>query len=67
MNDQETSFEVTLVDWEKAVWYPSYWEYCVASWAFRFDDDWDEWIECDLDPYSVEYAWLTMVTNELWS
>lgn len=66
-NGKETSFEVILIDWEKAAWYPSYWEYCAASWAFRFEDDWDEWIEQVLDPCPVEYAWLTMITNELWS
>ena len=40
-----TAFHVTLVDWENAGWYPSYWEYCSASWSFRFDDDWPEYLE----------------------
>lgn len=58
---------VVLVDWEKAGWYPSYWEYCAASWAFRFDDDWPEYLETILDPWPVEYAWLRILRNELWS
>jgi len=58
---------VSLVDWEKAGWYPSYWEYCAASWAFRFDDDWSEYLEKVLDPWPTEYAWLHIIRNELWS
>ena len=58
---------VTLVDWEKAGWYPSYWEYCAASWAFRFDDDWPEYLETVLDLWPTEYTWLRILRNELWS
>jgi hypothetical protein len=32
---EDDDYEVTLVDWEKAGWYPDYWEYCAAAWAFR--------------------------------
>ena len=49
------AFHVTLVDWENAGWYPSYWEYCSASWSFRFDDDWPEYLEKAVDPWPVEY------------
>lgn len=62
-----TDLRVALVDWEKAGWYPSYWEYCAASWAFRFDDDWPEYLETVLDPWPAEYAWLHILRNELWS
>ena len=58
---------VSLLDWEKAGWYPSYWEYCAASWAFRFDDDWPEYLEKVLDPWPTEYAWLHIIRIELWS
>ncbi|KAJ5715454.1 phosphotransferase enzyme family protein [Penicillium malachiteum] len=27
------SFDVVLVDWESAGWYPDYWEFFIASWA----------------------------------
>lgn len=60
-------YEVILVDWEQTGWYPSYWEYCAASWAFWFDDDWPEMVEHFLEPYPVEYAWLSVIGNELWS
>lgn len=29
---------IVLLDWEHAGWYPSYWEYCLAS--DYFEDDW---------------------------
>ena len=64
---QPAGLRVCLVDWEKAGWYPSYWEYCAASWAFRFDDDWPEYLEKVLDPWPAEYAWLHIIRNELWS
>ncbi|KIX09142.1 uncharacterized protein Z518_00220 [Rhinocladiella mackenziei CBS 650.93] len=64
---QAADLRVALVDWEKAGWYPSYWEYCAASWAFRFDDDWPEYLETVLDPWPAEYAWLHILRNELWS
>lgn len=64
---QEDGFDVVIIDWEQAGWYPNYWEYCAASWAFRFDDDWPDSIERVLDPWPIEYAWLSMIGNELWS
>lgn len=63
----EGGFEVVLVDWENAGWYPSYWEYCAASWAFWFDDDWPDMVERALEPNLVEYAWLSVIVGELWS
>ena len=36
----EDEYKVTINDWEKAGWYPSYWEYGVAYFACgRLDDD----------------------------
>jgi hypothetical protein len=32
-------FEITTIDWEKSGLHPSYWEYCIALWALRWDDD----------------------------
>jgi hypothetical protein len=63
----EVAYDVALVDWEKAGWCPSYWEYCSASWSFRFNDDWPEYLERILDPHPVEYSWMHMIVTELWS
>lgn len=35
-------YEVSIVDWESAGWYPAYWEYVAAFFAFRWKDDWPE-------------------------
>lgn len=66
-SSEVATFHVTLVDWELSGWYPSYWEFCAASWAFRFDDDWPEYIEKIMDPWPVEYAWLKLMRDSLWA
>jgi aminoglycoside phosphotransferase (APT) family kinase protein len=59
---------ITIIDWEFAGWYPSYWEYARAIFACgRFDDDWSEWIDFSLDVYRNERAWMQMLIIELWS
>jgi len=63
----EDEFEVTIIDWEKAGWYPDYWEYCLAIYALRWDDDWCLFIQKFLPPYHAEAPWLQMLRLELWS
>ncbi|KAL2823118.1 phosphotransferase enzyme family protein [Aspergillus granulosus] len=58
---------VVLLDWEKSGWYPSYWDYCLAVCALRWDDDWGLWIEKTLDPFVSVAAWLQTLRLELWS
>jgi hypothetical protein len=61
-------YDIVLVDWEYAGWYPSYWEYSKAILASgRWDDDWHIWVGKGLGPYFVEYPWFSMVFLELWS
>ena len=62
----EDDYEVTLIDWEMAGWYPDYWEYCIAACAFRFSDDWPNKVGDILDPYLVEFPWLFNFVIELW-
>ncbi|EXJ54295.1 hypothetical protein A1O7_09633 [Cladophialophora yegresii CBS 114405] len=58
---------ITILDWEIAGWYPSYWEYAQAIVACGlFEDDWHHYVDRFLDPYRNEYAWLHMLQNELW-
>ncbi|OAT04569.1 phosphotransferase enzyme family protein [Blastomyces gilchristii SLH14081] len=61
------ALELVILDWEKSGWYPSYWEYCLAVCALRWDDDWGLWIEKMLDPFIAEVSWLQMLRLELWS
>ncbi|KAL4948021.1 phosphotransferase enzyme family protein [Aspergillus filifer] len=52
---------------EKSGWYSSYWEYFLAVYALRWDDDWCLWVEKTLDPFVSEAAWLQTLHLELWS
>lgn len=62
-----TDGRITIIDWEFAGWYPSYWEYARAILACgRFADDWSEWIDFSLDPYRNEWAWFQMLINDMW-
>jgi hypothetical protein len=58
---------VVLLDWERSGWYPSYWEYCLAVCALRWDDIWCLWVEKTLDLFVPEAAWLQTLRLELWS
>ncbi|KAF6235290.1 hypothetical protein HO173_006484 [Letharia columbiana] len=64
----EEEFKVTIIDWEKAGWYPSYWEYGTALYAVgRWDDDWGLFLRDMLSPYYSEARWLQTLRFELWS
>jgi hypothetical protein len=67
LEGHEDDYEVTLIDWEMAGWYPDYWEYCAAACAFAFSDDWADKVGDILDPYPVEYPWLLDIGLSLWS
>jgi serine/threonine protein kinase len=66
-NPPPKDLEVTILDWGTSGWYPTYWEYCLASLSFRFDDDWPRRVEDVLKPYRAEYAWMQILSNDLWS
>jgi hypothetical protein len=63
---ETTQFDVTLIDFESSGWYPSYWEYCNAAAAFRFNDDWDEHVDRILQPPMAEYLALSQLRFEIW-
>ncbi|KAF5127157.1 hypothetical protein E5D57_008085 [Metarhizium anisopliae] len=59
---------LSLIDWESAGWYPSYWEYASAMFACgNWRDDWHEYVASILDEYPNEYVWFDMMRRELWS
>lgn len=63
----EGTYEVFIVDWEDAGWYPSYWEYCSASFAFDFSDDWPCWVGSLLGMnWGSEAAMLKMIWQDLY-
>ncbi|KMP00024.1 hypothetical protein CIHG_10104 [Coccidioides immitis H538.4] len=66
-NDTNTGqYEITLIDWETAGWYQSYWEYSIAMCASRWDDDWDEWVAKILQPFDAEFPWLKMLSYQFY-
>lgn len=62
-----TDGRITIIDWDFAGCYPSFWEYARAIFACgRFADDWSEWINFSLDVYRNEWAWIQMLIIEIW-
>ncbi|EFR05033.1 hypothetical protein MGYG_08039 [Nannizzia gypsea CBS 118893] len=51
-------YEVAVIDWEEAGWYPSYWEYTLAAHASDWENDWPNWLPKMMDPYDLEFAWI---------
>jgi Phosphotransferase enzyme family len=65
---ESESGRLSIIDWEFAGWYPSYWEYSRALLGCgRFDDDWSKWVDLILEPYRNEWVWMRMLIVELWS
>lgn len=54
---------VVIIDWERAGWYPSYWEYCITAMANNYCDDWGHWIHEFLDEYFAELGWMCQHRN----
>ncbi|KAI6796721.1 hypothetical protein KC332_g6414 [Hortaea werneckii] len=65
--DQEGSrWTVTLLDWEFAGWYPSYWEYSMAFCALgKWDDDWCLYLRRVLEAADCEAAWVKPIRLEM--
>ncbi|KAI9749027.1 MAG: hypothetical protein M4579_007038 [Chaenotheca gracillima] len=59
-------WEVSLVDWASAGWYPDHWEYVASYFAFVWDDDWPSRVDDFLEPHPVEAAIMHVITQELW-
>lgn len=62
------SFDVVIVDWETAGWYPEYWEYFCASSTFHFvswDDDWCWYAEQFLQVWPAETALMLMLDKDM--
>jgi len=55
---REDGKTVVIIDWERAGWYPSYWEYGVAMYLCRCKDDWWEWLPKILDEWVAEAGWM---------
>ncbi|KAI2794991.1 hypothetical protein POX_a01593 [Penicillium oxalicum] len=61
------SFDVVLIDWAGAGWYPQYWEFFVASSPIAFmywDSDWCLKIQQFLEVWPAEQAVMRMVDRD---
>ncbi|OOQ88817.1 phosphotransferase enzyme family protein [Penicillium brasilianum] len=61
------SFDVVLIDWAEAGWYPQYWEFFVASSPIAFmywDSDWCLRIQQFLEVWPAEQAVMRMVDRD---
>ncbi|KAF8846717.1 hypothetical protein BDZ45DRAFT_396713 [Acephala macrosclerotiorum] len=68
LNLEDDTFDLAIIDWENAGWYPDYWESATALFACgRWSDDWHVWVGKSLELFLNEYAWMQMLRNELWS
>lgn len=67
-NLKDDTFEVAIIDWENAGWYPEYWESAIALFSCgRWSDDWHVWVGKSLELFLNQYVWMQMLRNELWS
>ncbi|KAK4141600.1 kinase-like domain-containing protein [Dichotomopilus funicola] len=57
---------VVLIDWERAGWYPSYWEFCCTVNIVKYIDDWGSWICKILDEeYVGQLGWMQNHRNAI--
>lgn len=64
--DGSREFNIKLIDWEIAGWYPEYWEYCSSTTMCRWKPDWLEVIPHILDPYPVEYLLMQAIYSTVY-
>ncbi|KAF2107769.1 kinase-like domain-containing protein [Lophiotrema nucula] len=61
------SFEIAIVDWEVAGWYPSYWEFAIEFATLEWwVDDWPKYLEQAIEPWPFEAAVFRMIYQDLW-
>jgi hypothetical protein len=63
--DTSQGFTVSLIDWEEAGWFPSYWEYFTAQQNIHWNDDWPQRIEEITEPWVSEAAIMNMVHQDV--
>ncbi|KAJ5963529.1 uncharacterized protein N7479_003405 [Penicillium vulpinum] len=66
LND-ERSFDVVLVDWENAGWFPDFWEFFCASFPlhFQWDEDWSWRVQEFVQVWPAEMAVMHLIDREL--
>ncbi|KAL8867550.1 MAG: hypothetical protein Q9174_005593 [Haloplaca sp. 1 TL-2023] len=63
--DNEDDFNLVVLDWEDAGWYPNYFEYFLCYTGFFWDDDWPEMLETCLDAFPVETLMVMPIYHDI--
>ncbi|KAI9783835.1 MAG: hypothetical protein M1839_003171 [Geoglossum umbratile] len=58
---QSRDYNVFIIDWESAGWYPSCWEYISILIAFNWGDDWLAKAEHFISPWPVEAGFMKLM------
>lgn len=59
---------VVVVDWATSGWYPSYWEYALATYSCGlWNNDWHKYIAQVLEEFPNQYSWMATLRTELWA
>ncbi|KAL4783459.1 kinase-like protein [Aspergillus varians] len=53
--DGSPDYQITLIDWNLAGWYPEYWDYCNSTVYCQGKPEWLELVPDIFDEYPVEY------------
>jgi serine/threonine protein kinase len=59
--DGSRKFEISLIDWEIAAWYPEYWKFCSSTIACRWKPCWLEIFRDILHQYPAEYLLMQVI------
>ncbi|KAK6509772.1 hypothetical protein TWF481_004502 [Arthrobotrys musiformis] len=63
----QKGYNISLIDWEAAGWYPSYWEYVAAFLTVQWDDnDWGIRLGDAVDSWPSETTMMKMIHQILW-
>lgn len=62
---QEKDYEVSIVGWGSAGWYPQYWEYASSFFELKLDDDWPVKIAGIVDAWPAEAAAMRMINHDM--
>lgn len=62
----DKTFEIAIIDWETAGWYPTYWEYALKFATMQWEGDWPKLLEQIVDVLPGEAAIFRMLYQELW-
>lgn len=55
-----------IIDWELSGWYPEYWEFVKALYAWSWQNDWLDYLIKAVEPYYAKCAVHSFIVETLW-